>query len=253
MLKYFWADGSDIPSEMDTPNFSPGHIAWAISAFLLILLILLLYRRQSPTTRERIKRGFILFLLGSEIAVWIWKLAIGHYSFRDTLPLHLCSQAIFIELAAVFIRKDTLFKEFSYSLAMPAAFSAIITPGWYYPFFSFAYLQSAIMHMILILIPVLIVWGDGFRPDYRRLPRCFSLLLLLAAMTAIADIVFDSNYMFLCYVPKDTPLQVFEVWFGNPGYMIPEIALIFVIWTVLYLPWVIADRRRKRMKVDHDD
>lgn len=253
MLQYFWADGVDIPSQMDTPNFGPVHITWVITALVLIFIILLVYRRLSAAARARIKRIFILFLLFSEIAVWVWKTITGHYSFRDTLPLHLCSQAIFAELIAVFSKKDSLFKEFSYSLGIPAALSAIITPGWYYPFFSFAYLQSALMHVILILIPVLIVWGDGFRPDYRRLPRCFALLILMAAAAAIADIAFDSNYMFLCFVPKDTTLQVFEEWFGNPGYLFPAIVLIFIVWVILYLPWVMSDRRRNRIKEGQHD
>ncbi len=248
MLQYFWADGSDIPSEFDTPNFSPVHIAWATTAILLILAVLFLYRRIGPAARERVKRALVLFVLASEVSTWIWKLITGHYSFRDTLPLHLCSMSIFIELIAVYAKKDTLFKEFSYALSMPAALSALITPGWYYPLLSFQYLQSAVMHTILVMVPVLIVWGDGFRPDWRRLPRCLLLLLFLICIAAIGDIAFDTNYMFICYVPKDTPLQAFEVWFGNPGYMFPEAILIFLILTILYLPWILIGRRKRRQQ-----
>jgi hypothetical protein len=59
---------------------------------------------------------------------------------------------------------------FAYALSMPSALAALITPGWYYPS-SRSVLESATVHTILVLIPVLFVCGDGFRPDYRRLPK----------------------------------------------------------------------------------
>ena len=147
-----------------------------------------------------------------------------------------------------FFKKNMLLKEFSYSLSMPSTFAAILTPGWFYPFFNIQYLNSALSHSLMVLIPILLVWGDGFRPDYRRLPKCFLLLLSFAAIAAYADIKLDTNYMFLCYASPDSPMQIFENWVGYPGYIFMEIGLILVIWTILYLPFIIKGNKQKIIK-----
>lgn len=228
---------------MVTRNFSKTHIVWVIAVLILIPIVLRLYQYRPAASRKRIKQILVVLMACSEIAAWIWKAVIGHYTLQYMLPLHLCGISIFIETAAVFAEKDVLLKEFSYSLSMPSAFAAILTPGWYYPFVSFQYLQSIFQHTVLILIPILIVWGDGFRPDYRRLPKCFAMLLFFAGIAAAADKVLDGNYMFLCYVPDDTPLYFFQKLLGHPGYIFFEVLLMLALWTFLYLPWFFAEKK----------
>ena len=244
--QYFWTIDADIPSEYITRNFSPTHITVILLSLILATAALLLFRRQKEPSREVILRALVLFMAASEAADWIWYILIGHYSLRNCLPLHLCSISIFIELAAVFLRRNTLLKEFVYALSMPAALFALATPGWAYPLISFQYLQSLTNHLLLALVPALIVSGNGFRPDYRRLPKCFLSLLFLAGIAAAANYLLGSNYMFLSYVPKDTTLQVFEIWFGHPGYIFLEAGLIMIIWAILYLPWIVSAAKRKR-------
>lgn len=246
MMQYFWANDTEIPAELVTRNFSRTHITWFIMVLISILIALQVYKKKSPEARQRIQRILVVMMVASEISSWIWKALIGHYTLQFMLPLHLCGISIFLETAAVFAKDHRLLKEFSYSLSMPSAFAAIVTPGWYYPFISFQYLQSVFLHTVLILIPVLMVFGDGFRPDYRRLPKCFALLLFFAGIAAIADLVWDGNYMFLCYVPDDTALYVFQRWFGHPGYIVLELVIMVILWVILYLPWIIKEYRAKR-------
>lgn len=253
-LQYFWSLDLDIPSEFITRNFSPTHITFLITSLIIIAGALTAYRRRSASVKEGILQVLVIFMVCSEIIDWVWYILIGHYSLRNCLPLHLCSASIFVEFAAVLWTRNVMLKEFVYALSMPAALAALITPGWYYPLFSFQYLQSALTHTLLILVPVLIVWGSGFRPDFRRLPGCFLLLLFLAGIAAAANSLFGGNYMFLGYVPKDTTLQVFERWFGHPGYIFLEIGLILIIWVILYLPWIAGGRKRNRCRASkHGD
>jgi len=252
-LQYFWSVDLDIPSEYITRNFSPTHITFLITSLILIGGALTAYRRQSASFKKSILQVLVIFMVGSEIVDWVWYILIGHYSLRNCLPLHLCSASIFVEFAAVLWTQNVILKEFAYALSMPAALAALITPGWYYPLFSFQYLQSALTHTLLILVPVLIVWGSGFRPDFRRLPGCFLMLLSLAGIAAAANSLFGGNYMFLGYVPKDTALQVFERWFGHPGYIFLEIGLILVIWLILYLPWIAGEKKRNRRRLSSQE
>ncbi len=246
-IRYFWAIDADIPAEYITRNFSPTHITSVLLSLMLAAVALYLFRRQKAESRETILRVLVLFMAASEAADWIWYILIGHYSLRNCLPLHMCSISIFIEFAAVFSRRNTLLKEFAYALSMPAALFALATPGWAYPLISFEYLRSLTNHLLLVLVPALIVWGNGFRPDYRRLPKCFLYLLFLAGIAAASNFLLGSNYMFLSYVPRDTTLQVFEIWLGHPGYIFLEAGLILIIWAILYLPWIVSDGKRKRL------
>jgi hypothetical integral membrane protein (TIGR02206 family) len=243
MPDYFFKYSTDIPNSLYTPNFSPAHIAWLSTALLLIFVTLLIYRRWTQRVKDRFKKAAVIFIIIAEISLWVWEGVLGHYDIRYSLPLQLCNISVFIEFCAVFIKKSALVKEFAYALSMPSALAALITPGWYAPFFTFQYLEPALAHTLLVLIPVLIVWGDGFRPDYRRLPKVCGLLIVCIAAAVAANLHLGSNYMFLAYVPRDTTLVIFETWFGNPGYELPEFILLLLIWAILYLPWMLSDRR----------
>lgn len=244
---YFFKYYADIPAELITPNFSLTHIVWLCAALLLIFVTLMIYRRRPQKSRDIIKKVLVIFMVTAEISVWLWLIIIGHYDIIESLPLHLCTISLFVEFFAVFLKKSTLLKEFAYALSMPSAFAALITPGWYYPFFTFQYLEMALTHALLVLIPILIVWGDGFRPDYRRLPKVCLLFVVFIAMAVTANLLIGSNYMFLAYVPRDTTLVIFETWFGNPGYELPELILLLIIWTILYLPWITSDKKRHQI------
>lgn len=249
MLEYFWSYQSDLPAGVGTPNFSTTHFGWIASSLLLIVLVISIYRRQNALTKNGIQRTLVILTAILDISRWVWAALTGHYTIVEMLPLHLCSLSVWIEMAAVFTDRPLL-KEFGYALGMPGALASILTPDWgNYPFVSYQYLQAALGHTLLVMVPAIWVWGDGFRPDYRRLPKLFGLLALFAAPIALIDWLLGSNYLFLCEAPKDTPLELFEKWFGNPGYLLPMILLILIVWAILYLPWVIKARLRQTKTV----
>jgi uncharacterized membrane protein YwaF len=52
--------------------------------------------------------------------------------------------------------------------------------------------------------------------------------------------------MFVRFAPADTPIALFDQWVGWPGYIGLLIAMVFVVWLLMYLPWEIADRRKRK-------
>lgn len=245
MYAYFWKYQTDLPPGIGTRNFSATHFAWLAASLLLILAVTLAYRRQQPLVRQRLMKAIAILIVLLDTTRWLWAALIGHYSVTEMLPLHLCSLTVWTHAAGVFTGKN-LFKDYGYALGMPGALASMLTPDWYsYPFFSYQYLQAALGHTLLVLVPVLWVWGDGFRPDWRRLPKLFAALVAFAVPVALINRLLGSNYLFLCEAPKDTPLEIFAKWCGTPGYLAPLVLLIFTVWAILYLPWVISDRIRK--------
>lgn len=242
-MKYFWTYKTDLPADfIGTPNFSSPHLACILASILLIVAMLLIYRRQDAKVKIRMQKFIIVLAAVLDVARWIWAAIIGHYSFQEMLPLHLCSLSIWMELAAVFTGRSLL-KEFGYALCMTGAMAAILTPDWsMYPFPSFQYLHSIVVHSLLILVPVLWIWGDGFRPNYRQLPKCLLILFAFAIPVFFINFAVDGNYLFLREAPKDTPIEIFDTWFGNPGYLVPLFFTIMVVWLVFYLPWMIIGK-----------
>lgn len=239
MLANFWTYQTDLPPGVGTPNFSPVHFSWVALVLLTVVLIVFWYRRQPDGRQQTVQRVIAVLLMIGDPLRWTWAAMIGHYSVVEMLPLHLCTLSVVIEITAVF-SKRRVFKEFAYACGLPGALAAILTPDWgAYPLLSFQYLQSIMTHSLLILLPAIWIWGDGFRPDFRQLPRCLALLLGMAGIGGLVNHFIGSNYMFLRYAPKDTPLELFETWFGNPGYLLPLLGLLLLIWLIAYTPWLV--------------
>jgi hypothetical integral membrane protein (TIGR02206 family) len=242
-MRNFWLYETDLPPGSATPNFGPQHWTWLGLVLLAIVVLAWIFARLSSQGRRRLIISLASLLAGGELARLVWVTATGHFSVVDDLPLHLSNLAVFIELAALG-RKRVLLKEFSYACCLPSALAALLTPAWgAYPVIHFAYLESVISHTILILLPILWIVGRSFRPESRRLPACFALLAWLALLAVVVNLMIGSNYMFLREPPAGTPLAVFARWCGNPGYIVPLIGLVLVVWLVLYLPWAIKSRR----------
>lgn len=251
MFDYFFAYDADpnnpIPQELAVPNFSQAHLTGlAATAFVLFLLILL-YRRMNGEARKRSIRTAMILIIVLEI-IWVaWLAIIGHYDFTRHLPLHLCDVMIFIEAIAVFTNRS-FYKEFSYACGLSGAAMALITPEpSRYPFWNIQYLQSIFVHALLVLIPLLWIFGDGFRPNIRALPKNLLLLLALTAVCFGLNSLLGSNYMFVNFAPKDTPIDLFNQLVGWPWYIGLMVGLVFFIWLLMYAPWEIsASLKRKK-------
>lgn len=244
-MQYFFTYDSEIPAGLAVKNFSAAHIAWLAVTFLLIVLAVLYYRRKNARVRKRILRGTAVSIIALEIIRTTWLLIVGHYELYRHLPLHLCGVMILVEFLAVYTNKR-FFKEFAYAAGLPGAAMALLTPepsG--YPLLNIQYLQSIVIHALLVLVPLFLLAGDDFRPSLRMLPWNFAALTGLAAFCFGLNFLLNSNYMFVRFAPSDTPIALFDKWVGWPGYIGLMLLLVFVLWFLMYLPWEISARMRK--------
>jgi len=248
-MAYFWHFKSDLPSGMGVKAFSPAHLSLLAVSTVAILLIIHFYRRQTDAGKRKIKWSATVLMLAVYFSRWLWVTSMGYPAYiLSLLPLHLCGLSVILESAAVASNKLVL-KEFSYSLSFPGAIAALSNPGLGpYPLISFRFFEFALTHTLLILIPMLFLFGDGFRPNVRRLPQCIALLLFFAGLALSVNRMLGSNYMFLNHAKKGTILVLFEKWLGTPGYLIPVMLSIFVVWVILYVPWQITKKRQALKK-----
>jgi hypothetical integral membrane protein (TIGR02206 family) len=147
-----------------------------------------------------------------------------------------------VELFAV-LTGNNMAIEFSYCCGLPGALSSLIIPGMGpYPLFSFFYLQFAFAHATLVLIPLLWILVDGYRPNVRNLPKCAGLLAVFVGLAYAVNTRNGSNYMFLSHTRDNTFMSPFEEWLGHPGYLVPYVMFVMLAWVILYLPWQMGKR-----------
>ncbi len=253
MSGYFFTYIGNIPEEFHSKLFSAWHIlAVGLVACSWIILILLFKDRS-----QRAKWNFIklmsLLLPVLELAQMIWYGSVGEFSFGYTLPLHLCSLMSVI-LPIMAFSGNGLLKEYSYAMGLAPALMTLITPDvYYYPAFSFIYLQTMLVHGIICLIPLFMIFAMGFRPDIRKLPKVVGLLVVLAILMVPVNYITDGNYFFLRYPAPGSPMESFATLVGSPWYLVPTFLLGCVLWAVLYLPFVLHGavvKRRKQTAVE---
>lgn len=230
-FKYYY----NIKGTGGVENYSIQHLIWFTTALAIIVLTVYIYRILSL----KIKRKVICTFAIASVAIYFfkvfWALSIGKFRPDSMLPFHLCGIMVFIEFVAV-MNNNTLFKEIAYTAGLPGAFIALLTPDINgYPFFSFQFQVYIISHMILMTIPLLLVYGDEYRPNREYLTRVYGFLCTLAAFDGVVNKLLNSNYLFVSKAPSGTPFIYIEKLFGYWGYLSFLIIGSFLALNLMYL------------------
>lgn len=213
--------------------FGPCHLLWLTAFLLFTVLCCAVYRRLDVTGRQKMR----LVLAAAVVADELLKMAVlligGNYMARY-LPLHLCSVNIFL-IAWHALRPNRTLENFLYTVCMPGAIFPLLTPTWHaLPPTSLMHIHSFTVHILLASYPIILLVGRDIRPNPRYLPKCLGLLGGLALVAYGANLIFDTNFMFLMEAPAGTPLMWFEKVCGNRLVGFPVI--IAALLLVMYFP-----------------
>jgi hypothetical integral membrane protein (TIGR02206 family) len=223
--------------------FGPAHLAILFLTFAVPLFLAWLVRRKGG---ERwagwIAWTFAAVLVLNQVALLIWALAPG-VKLQDNLPLHLCDWATFT-CAAALLWRHRLAYELTYFWGLAGTLQAVLTPdldaGFPHPaFFAFHIAHSGLIAAVLFL-----TWGLAMRPTPRSIVRAFLWLQLYAGVTAILNLLLDTNYGYLHHKPGvPSLLDYLGPW---PVYIVSLEVLALVLFGFCYLPFAVADRMRRR-------
>jgi hypothetical integral membrane protein (TIGR02206 family) len=215
-----------------------------------------LYRHASGPVRTIFFRIWASVTLGMELLKQIILIATIHPYPEMELPLNLCGLFAFVGVIHAFKPTNSpkgsdLTGELLYCLGLPAALAALLTPDWTrYPVFNYFSLHAFIIHGFLLGTPLLLLAG-GWRPNFRNLWKAAICLAAAAIPIALLNNVLHTNYMFLSWPAKGTPLEIFDNWFGflgSHGYLLGLVLLLITIWIIMYLPWIVADLWKRKKK-----
>lgn len=249
MGNYFFAYIDDIPKELHSDIFSSQHILTICTVIISWIILTLIFKDMNMKVKWKLLKLTSLMLPLLEITLMIWYKIVGHFSFGYTLPLHLCSLMCVILPIMVFTR-NKLLMEYSYAMGLAPSFLTLFTPDvYYYPNFSLIYLQTMLVHGIICFIPIFLIFGIGFRPNIRNLPKAIAMLFGLVIMIIPINYITDGNYFFLRFPATGSIMEYFADLVGSPWYLIPVFFIGCILWMLMYLPFVIIEIRENRNKM----
>ena len=98
---------------------------------------------------------------------------------------------------------------------------------------------------MLVMYPVLLL-ANGFRPSYRRLPKILGLLTLVAVPIYFVNKWLGTNFFFLARTDNNPVLEMLAAVLGEKYFFLGLPVLLIIAWVLLYLPWIIAERRKAK-------
>ena len=235
-LQYFWTPEGALPPGVGFSLWGPAHCAWLLCAAALGTGLCRVYRGRDGRGRGRLRRGVGTATVLLEAVKDLNLLVQGAMSVYF-LPLHLCGLAVFFSFWHS-LRPGRTLGNFLYSTCMPGAAFALLFPDWTaFPPLALQSILAFVNHTLLVCYPLMLVRGGDLRPDARRLPACFALLLGLGGAVYLVDRSVQANYMFLLQPAPGSPLEWFARRLGVPGYVAGYIPMLAAVWLLLYLPF----------------
>lgn len=247
-FKYFFTARENIPKDIGFSLYDKYHLRWICLIALFIVIISIRYKNSQDFKRQIFRKILGISALLSEVYYQTVLIITKQFNI-NYLPLHLCGLSIFLCFFDS-IKSKLILREFLFCLGLPGALFAILFPNWLiYPALNFASINSFIVHGLLMAYPVVIMVGGEFVPDYKRLPKCFLILINIAVPIYFFNKMFNTNFLFINTPSDGSPLVALEAWLGNPGYILGMVILVFICWGVLYTPILIKDLHIKKREL----
>lgn len=222
--------------------FGPEHLCSLAIYFAAMAAAVLFYRKLDEKGRRKFLFAMTVLLVADELLKHLGSAATGQWEV-GFLPLHLCSINIFMCIINAF-RHDDFSAEVLYATCLPGAFLAILMPTWTsLPFWNFMSIHSSTVHVLLVLYPLLLLSG-GFRPDIRRLPKVFGLLICECIPIFFLNKLWDTNFFFLHRTENNPILEFFAKFLGDKLYILGMPLILAAVWAVMYLPWYFYGKKK---------
>lgn len=225
--------------------FGPAHIA-ALCVLLALNLLLFRFKGTPEITRSKVRWTLAITLWLAEASWHAWNLFTGQWSARTLLPLNLCSALIWLTGFMLIFKNQTIY-EFAYFLGIGGAIQYLATPDLgIYGFPHFRYFQTFISHGLLVTCAIYMTVVEGFRPTWKSMLRVFVFANLYMAVIFFVNRWLGSDYLFVNGKPATASiLDLLPPW---PYYILYMEVLGIVTCLLLYLPFLIKDRRQSALR-----
>ena len=227
-------------------TFATPHLVAMALTFALPAALSVVARRLGGAAPKVIASLLAGTLLANEFTYWAVRISeIGLDGWvRNHMPLHVCGVAVQLTAWTLLFRSRRTF-EIVYFWGLVGAANAVLTPGGLaVDFPQYRFFQYFITHSGIVAGVLFATWGLGMRPTLRGMFRAFGYLAAFAVFVAVANLLLDSNFMWLSGPPPGTVSPFFAApW---PWYL-PILAVAgLTMFFVVLSPFLLTDWWRRR-------
>ncbi|MDR2976539.1 MAG: TIGR02206 family membrane protein [Streptococcaceae bacterium] len=237
-------------SNADGPGFgmfSPIHMMVLLALGIATVLIVSKYYSAGEKERKTFRVRIAVIVLALEVFKDLLLILTGQFT-NANWPFELCGMAIFIIAVDAFHSGKTT-RELLYSLALPGALMALITPNWVKNDIVNVFVwQSFVIHMLIIAYVLMRLFSREIVPSLKNLWRSVVFLLIVGPLNYWLNFIWGTNFMFLSTPSPGSPLELLGQTFGK-FYLFGFTGLLLVFWLFMYLPWEIVKIRKSRRKL----
>jgi hypothetical integral membrane protein (TIGR02206 family) len=210
-----------------------------VAAALLLPLAVRLWRPSAARPVAHVLATLLLVQEGVQLLLETKRAGLS----VELLPLQLCTMAVYLTAWMLISRAPRVY-EVVYFWGLGGSTQALVTPDLAQGFPAPAFLLFFLGHGLVI---VGVLYGAivfRLRPYPASILRVIALTLAAAAAVFFVNLWLGTNFMYLMAKPPHPSLLD---WFGPwPWYWLGLIGVGLITFLVLYMPFLIADRIRRR-------
>jgi|SRR5690625_14500 len=212
------------------------HLGVLVLTVVLAVAVVIVGRRIRGTVLEdRYLTAAGWVMLAVTILWMAWGMLPSHWNIEQSLPLHY-SDALRLITAIALLTRAGWAIAVCYFWGLTLNLQSIITPDLNY--FDYPVLEFVIywfLHIVAFVVPILFIWGLGYRPTWRSYGITFLVTVLWAVIAIITNAVTGANYGYLSRAPEGPSiLDALGPW---PTYMLWEALMIAIVWALMTWPW----------------
>lgn len=237
--KYFGYAYNGPPFEL----FGTGHIIALVIIGAIIAFLIWGWRNPSEAGKRRGRYLVLGVFLLAELSWHAWNVVHGAWSIREHLPLHSCSISAIGTLIVLLTRNYRIY-EIVFFIGIAGASQTLLTPeAGNYALPHFRAIQTLAAHGMIVIALVYMTTIEGLRPTWTSIWKTMLFGNLYMLFVTGVNYSLGSNYMYTLHKPETASLlDLMGPW---PWYLFNAQFLALFLFVLLYLPFAIADRRRR--------
>ena len=235
-------------------NFTLPHFLPILIAAGIIYLIFRFRNQIRDLKREQNIRYVLAFMMIICEMSYFWRL-VGVPSLGanpiDHLPITVCGWAIIFGSYMLIGKSQSLF-DICYFWVFSGTIFALITPTviTYTGPTRYRYYQFWCEHLLGYIAVFYMMFVHKMRPNAKSFVRAYIAIMVLAGIAFFANNLLGpgANYLFMA-APESTP-SILDFLPANYGLRIAIMAaVVTLLFFLSYLPWLLKDRKAKRVSV----
>lgn len=223
--------------------FGATHGLMLLLTVALGVLVVAVARRIRGTGAEyRMTRTFGWAFLVVSIAWMVWWMLPWNWNVEESLPFHL-SDALRIVTGIALIARPGWAICICYFWGLTLNLQSLLTPDLnFHTIPAVEFVMYWFLHIVVLLTPVVLVAGLGYRPTWWGFVVTCAATLAWAGVAAAANAITGANYGYLSRAPEGpSALDFLGPW---PFYLAAVAAIIAAVWALMTLPWASASGRQ---------